>query len=98
VRKQREPKLQEQQRQQPVQQLSEQQRQQPVQQQLEPVLVRKLQEQQQPVQVSVQEQQLLLSYRKQPEQQPAGRRSTESFSWISLKKFFIKNYAMNNYR
>ncbi len=38
-----------------------------------------------------QEQQLLLSYRKQPRQQPTGKRSTEFFSWYSLK--YVQKYC-----
>jgi hypothetical protein len=45
----------------------------------------------------LQEQQLLLSCRKQPGQQPTGTRSTVFFSWIFLQSLLSK-FAMNNYR
>lgn len=38
-----------------------------------------------------QEQPLLLSYRKQPGQQPTGKRSTEFFSWYSFK--YVQDYC-----
>ncbi len=96
------------QRKQPERKQPEQQRQrkQPEQQQPER-LQRKRPERQQPEQQQelqqqepVPEQQLLLSCRKQPEQQPTGKRSAESFSWIiSFKDYYQKsNHAMNNYR
>ena len=75
--KQQVPKQQEQQQR---QQLEQQERQ--LEQQRQQLVLEQVQELRQ---VLVQVQVLLLSYRKQPGQQPTGRRSTEFFSWFSFK-------------